>query len=144
MKIEIHFRKIKNSVELKHYTIEKVKRELEKYHPMTNQVEIVIQNEGLGYIAKCHIKSPNTENFSSEGSGPETHQAVDDMVKKIHSVLRKHKEKILNRNKRKKKNTHYHEISFADLYHNDSDFFSIDSEELIKFEDSQKKRKKSS
>lgn len=144
MKIDIHFKKTKSSDELSHYTKEKIKRELEKFHPMTDQIEIIIQQEGLNYRAKCHIKSSNAESFSSEGSGTETHEAVDNMIKKIHSVLRKHKEKLQSRHKRKQKNSQYHDISFADLYHDDSDFFSIDSEELIKFEESQKKRKKSS
>lgn len=130
MKIHINFRKVKESEEIKSYAKDKILRELEKFRSKAEQVDVVITKEGQEYVVKCHMTGKSRYSFHVEGRGSETHEAVDQMIKKSHAVMSKKKGKL--REHRVIKDKFYQETSFADLYLEEEDHLQEEKEDLRK------------
>lgn len=142
MKIQVNFKKTKSSKEIKEYAKEKMQRELEKFPNTAEIANIVISQKGETYSASCHVKGANSYSFYSEAFGHEKHEAVDSMIKKVHAVLRKKKDKATDHREvhpKGHKNEAYADTNFIDFYHDDNELISIDSEDLLKLENLKKK-----
>ncbi len=130
MKINVNFKKLKVSDPIKEYTIEKLTRELDKFHSQVETIDVIITPSGQNYTASCHIKGSSNSSFLAEGLGEETHSAVDSVIKKIHHILRKNKEKAVKHRVHHAGNREYQDYSFEDSY-------------LEKREEEKKKKKRS-
>lgn len=134
MELYINFKKVKISQTIKKYTREKIQRELEKFNTNIAQADVIISQEGFNYSVSCHMIGANSFSFHVEGVGSETHEAVDSVVQKIHSILKKKKDKITNHRRKIKKLEKYKETPFLDIYNKDWDMIPIDAEDIIKYE----------
>ena len=126
MKIHINFRKIKESEEIKQYAKSKILRELEKFSNSIEKVEVVLGKEGLRFTCKCHMTGGRSLSLNTEGLGDETHEAVDQMIKKTHNILRKNKEKT--KEHRGVAGKFYRDTLFADLYEEEEKLEDIKKE----------------
>lgn len=116
MKIHINFKKVKPSETLEDYTKEKIARELDKFQAKVETIDILITSLGRGYSASCHLKGSQRSSFRAEGLGDEIHSAIDNLVHKIHNILRKNKEKMVKHRAHHAGDKEYQNYSFEDSY----------------------------
>ena len=97
MQIRYSFKQLDSSDAVKEYSSEKSLK-LKKYFDGRIDVDWIFSSEKSGYYAEAKVHG-DTFSFVAEGDGGDLYTAIDSVVDRLDTQIRKHKEKLKEHNK---------------------------------------------
>jgi ribosomal subunit interface protein len=134
------FKQVKHSDELIAQTEPKVVSKIEKFASKAIDTHVTFSKVGHNsYMVRCTLKGGDGFNLHVEATEDNLTNAVDLMVHKLEKQLKRHKEKIKD-HKHSKRDTHLRLVEKLPPQEISWDEVEIDAADLIKFEESTRRR----
>lgn len=132
MQVQFAFKHMRSSEASKEYAEKKVVEKIEKFVTKPIDILITFSKEGLLCTVHCSLKGGDGFNIQVEQSNEDMRSAVDLMVDRLASQLKRHKEKLKDH-----KGGKSHLYAVPDVV--DEFDRPIDADEVIKFEQARRR-----
>jgi putative sigma-54 modulation protein len=132
MQVQFAFKHMRSSEATQDYAEKKVIEKISKFVTKPIDILVTFSKDGLMCIAHCSLKGGDGFNFQVEQSSEDMRSAVDLMVDRLATQLKRHKEKL-----KEHKGSKAHLRAVPDVV--DEFEGPIDADEVIKFEQARRR-----